>query len=204
MSSLPSEITEVSEKLSALPGIGPKLSKRLALYLGVRGRKSANSLSDTLKTLVDAIKLCSICGNVTTQAECNICKSGDRDESIVLIVEDSLDLYALEETGEFKGLYHVLGGVISPVNGVGPDDLTIQLLLDRIKNNDSITELIFGLNPNVEGDATSLYIRNEVEDAFLDRGVSFSKLAKGIPVGSDIEYMSSQTLVDSVIARRAF
>jgi recombination protein RecR len=198
--SLPKEIQNLGELFSSLPGIGPKLSNKIALYMAVSNRKLASSIDLAIQSALNNIVKCEICRNVSTDGVCEICEDTNRDDSIVMIVENSLDLYAIEETGDFSGKYHVLEGVISPVNGIGPDDLSIDLLLSRVKEG-KIKELIFGLNPNLEGDSTTLYIKNELENLNLD--VQTSVLAKGIPTGSNIEFMSPQTLSDSLKSRKS-
>ncbi len=202
MASLPKNIIELGNLLSSLPGVGPKLSSRLALYLSLSGKRKAQNIEQALREVVDEIRQCNLCGNVATEELCNICTDESRESSTILVVEDSLDLYNIESAGEYKGLFHVLHGVISPVNGVGPKDINIASLILRVKENTEITELIMGLNPNLEGDSTSMYIKSEVLNVKPD--VKFTRLAKGIPVGSDIEFMSSQTLIDSVNSRREF
>lgn len=184
-----------------MPGIGPKLSSRLALYVATKGRSTGNNLSKILQEVLQSIQLCEQCNNVSTHSLCEICTDESRDQSILLVVEDALDLYNMENTGEFHGLYHVTGGLISPINGIGPDELYINTLIRRVRNTKP-KEIILGLNPTVEGDSTSLYIKQEVDQLHLE--VTVSRLAKGIPVGSDIEFMSSQTLIDSMKLRNSF
>lgn len=196
--SLPQEIQNLGELFASLPGIGPKLSNKIALYMAVSNKKLSHSIDIAIQNALTNIVKCNVCRNVCTGDTCEICKDSERDSSVVMIVENSLDLYAMEESGDFKGKYHVLEGVISPVNGVGPDDLSIDLLIDRVKTGD-ISEIIFGLNPNLEGDSTTLYIKNELES--LGSTAVVSRLAKGIPMGSNIEFMSSQTLADSFKSR---
>ncbi|MCA9386419.1 recombination protein RecR [Candidatus Dojkabacteria bacterium] len=197
---LPRSIRDLSERFSSLPGVGPKLSNRIALYLSISNRKLASRLEDSLKDVTAKIRLCDNCFNVTdNESLCEICDDGQRDKSIILVVETPLELYSIEETGEYKGVYHVLHGIISPVNGIGPDEIRIRELLSRLKSDSDIKEIIFGLNPNLEGDSTSLYITNEIKD--LDLDIKTTRLAKGIPTGSSIEYMSSQTLSDSLRRR---
>ena len=197
--SLPSSITLLSDKFSSLPGIGPKLSSRIALYLAISNKKLAGRLGESLESVIKNIKQCSKCFNVTDNKElCEICLDEKREKTQILVVETPLELYTIEETGDYKGLYHVTHGVISPVNGVGPSDITIPQLLKRLSKG-SIEELIFGLNPTLEGDSTSMYVSNEITQAGVK--VKITKLAKGIPSGSSIEYMSSQTLSDSLKRR---
>lgn len=198
---LPKSINHLSDLLSSLPGVGPKLSNRLALFLAVQGKGLANELSNSLTEVIQNIKQCEICGNISLETVCDICSDTTRDKTKVIVVEDALDLESINSTGEYNGLFHVLGGVISPVNGIGPEDLSIEKLLNRVEEL-GVTEIIFALNPNIEGDATSLYIKNELENRFPE--VKTTRLAKGIPVGGDLEFMSSQTLQDSLKSRVDF
>jgi len=198
---LPKEVQNLSDLFSSLPSIGPKLSNRLALFLSVNGKSLASKLSHSLDEVVKSIRLCSNCSNITDTDFCEICTDSSRDRSIVIVVEDSLDLYNLEQTGEYKGMYQVLGGLISPINGIGPRDIKIDQLLNRLQDGE-IKEIILALNPNLEGDSTGLYIKNEIDKLGLD--IKLTRLAKGIPAGSDIEFASSQTLIDSFNSRVSF
>ncbi len=192
--SLPRKVNDLSEVLSSLPGIGPKLSNRLALYLSVSGKDRAQMLSQILDQVITDITQCEICGNVTETTICEICSDELRDKSIIIVVEDALDLYSIETTHTYKGLYHVLGGVISPINGIGPEELNINSLVARIKDA-KISEVVIATNPNVEGDSTAMYIKNEINK--INSDLKISRLAKGIPVGSDLEFVSGQTIIDS-------
>lgn len=198
---LPKEIQNLSELLGFLPGIGPKMSNRLALYLSVSGKSLSRRLSSSLVEVSDKIQLCNQCSNISTTSLCEICSDSTRSHETIIVVEDALDLYNMEYTGEYKGLYQVLGGLISPVNGIGPDDIKIGQLVERLKLNET-KEIVLALNPTLEGDSTSLYIKNEVER--LGSNIVLSRLAKGLPSGGDIEFASSQTLVDSFISRTGF
>lgn len=198
---LPKEIQNLSELLGFLPGIGPKMSNRLALYLSVSGKSLSRRLSSSLVEVSDKIQLCNQCSNISTTSLCEICSDSTRSHETIIVVEDALDLYNMEYTGEYKGLYQVLGGLISPVNGIGPDDIKIGQLVKRLKLNE-IKEIVLALNPTLEGDSTSLYIKNEVER--LGSNIVLSRLAKGLPSGGDIEFASSQTLVDSFKSRTGF
>lgn len=198
MAKLPKEIQHVSELFNSFPGIGPKLSHRLSLYTAVKGKGHAQRLARALDELVEKITLCSICGNVTIGEVCDICDDEKRDKSVLMVVEDSLDLFNIEETGEYDGVYHVLQGIISPLNGVTPEDLTIDLLNNRIKDN-NVQEIIVALNPTVEGDATSMYLQKNLLQIRDD--LKITRLAKGIPSGSDLEFISPQTIADSLRRR---
>lgn len=196
---LPKSITELSERFSSLPGVGPKLSGRIALYLAISNKRLGEKLGESLEKIRTEISKCERCFNVTDAGElCEICTNETRDKKILLVVETPLELYTLEETGDYTGQYHVLHGVISPVNGIGPDELTINDLLKRLES-EGFTELILGLNPTIEGDSTSMYISNEIKERGIE--INITKLAQGIPSGSSIEYMSSRTLSDSLKRR---
>lgn len=197
---LPKRIVELSERFSSLPGIGPKLSNRIALYLTITNKTLADRMIRSLGSAMDEIGQCKNCFNVTDNGElCHICNDERRDENKLLVVETPLDLYTIEDTSEYNGLYHVLNGLISPVNGIGPDDITINQLVSRLEANPDISEVIFGLNPTIEGDSTIMYISEEMRK----KGVSanLTRLATGIPTGGSIEYMSSQTISDSLKRR---
>lgn len=182
-----------------MPGVGPKLSGRIALYLAISNKKLADRLHDSLENISNNIRKCPRCFNVTDKEDlCEICDDETRDKNVILVVETPLELYTIEETGEYKGQYHVMHGVISPVNGIGPEELTIRDLLSKL-NVEEIDEVIFGLNPTIEGDSTTMFITNEINT--LERDIKITRLAKGIPSGSSIEYMSSQTLSDSLRRR---
>lgn len=198
---LPKELQNLSDLLNFLPSIGPKMSNRLSLYLAVQGKDLSRKISQSLIEVSEKIRLCSNCSNISVGELCEICSDELRNREVIIVVEDSLDLYNIEQTGEYSGLYQVLGGLISPVNGIGPRDIHIDQLVSRMKN-DSVNEVILALNPNLEGDSTSLYIKNEIERAEIQ--VNITRLAKGIPSGGDIEFASSQTLIDSFKSRSGF
>lgn len=199
---LPKKLINLSESFSSLPGIGPKLSNRLALYLAVSAKPLARKLEESLGAVAQGLRNCDVCGNITEEESCEICSSTERDRTQIMIVEDSLDLYNIENAEVFNGLYHVIGGLISPINGISPNDLNINNLFDRIKREESLKEIVLALNPTIEGDSTSIYIKNEASKARSD--IEFTQLAKGIATGSDIEFTSSKTLVDSVKSRVKF
>lgn len=201
MANLPKEIIELTDSFSSLPNVGPKLSARIALYLSVNAKDLAKKLSNSLEDVINNISKCNICGNVTNKDICSICDDESRDQSILLVVEDSLDLINIEGTREFKGFYHVLGGVISPINGIGPDDINITSLIKRVEDL-NVKEVILALNPNLEGDSTSLYLKDQLESVRSD--LSITRLAKGIPMGGDLEYLSGQTIIDSMKSRINF
>jgi recombination protein RecR len=197
---LPKRIVELSERFSSLPGIGPKLSSRIALYLSITNKTLADRMVQSLNSAMQEIRQCEQCFNVTDNGSlCHICTDTQRDNSKLLVVETALDLYTIEDTSEYDGQYHVLNGMISPVNGIGPDELTIDQLINRLENDTEIKEVIFGLNPTIEGDSTVMYISEEMKRNGIE--VNATRLATGIPTGGSIEYMSSQTITDSLKKR---
>lgn len=198
---LPKEIENLSFILGRLPGVGPKLSMRLALYLAVRDQSLSHNIISSINEMQEKVMQCKECGNLSNTPICDICSSETRDRSKILIIEDPIDLNNIEESGIFNGLYHILGGLISPINGVGPEELSIKKLLERIKEL-KISEVIFALNPSLEGDATSLYIKDEIEKQNTE--ITITRLAKGIPHGGDIEFVSNQTIIDSLKSRTSF
>lgn len=192
---IPKEVKNLANELSRLPGVGPKLSMRLAIYLSISDKELAKRISNDIEDSLKNIKQCKICCNVTSDEVCDICLNPDRDSSKLIVVESSIDLFSLEQTNQINAKYHVLNGVISPINGIGPEDINIKSLLNRLIN-EKIEEVIFALNPNLEGDATSIFIKNEIIE--INSKILVSRLGKGIPVGSSIEYMSTLTLLDSI------
>jgi recombination protein RecR len=197
---LPKAIKELSDSFSYLPGIGPRLSNRIALYLSISNRQLASKLAQSLTTTLDNITECERCSNVTEEKICEICSDETRIKNKILVVENALDLYTIEETDNYKGLYHVLKGVISPVNGIGPEDINLDRLISRLKTTDiEVDEIIFGLNANLEGESTGLYMKDIIHKHNPD--IKITRLAKGIPTGGNIEFMSTQTLRDSLNSR---
>ena len=182
--------------LSRLPGIGRKSAARIAYYLLRADRQFAADLAREIGELKERIRQCSICGNYTEVDPCEICTDPRRDKSVLCVVEQSQDIQTIEATREYSGLFHVLTGVISPIDGIGPDDLTIDKLEKRIEEND-IAEIIIATNPTVEGDATAMYLVRMLRD----RGVAISRLASGLPVGGDLEYADRLTLARSIKGR---
>jgi recombination protein RecR len=175
-------------ELSKLPGVGRKSAQRHVFYLLKTSTDEANALAKAITELKEKVGYCSTCFNITENDPCYICTSESRDRSIICLVEEANDVIALEKTAEFKGLYHVLGGVLSPLDGIGPDDLRIKELLNRI--NENTKELIIATNPNTEGEATALYLSKLIKPL----GPKITRIARGIPVGSDLEYADEITL----------
>ena len=193
----PSRLLEqaVSE-ISKLPGIGRKTALRLVLHMLRRDAKEIHALSNSLITLVNEVKYCHTCHNISDKEECDICANPQRDKTTICVVENIQNGLAIENTGQFRGLYHVLGGVISPRDGIGPNDLELQSLIERVQHGD-IKEIILALNPTMEGDTTNFYIQRKLAGS----GVQLSVLARGVSVGDDLEYTDEVTLGRSIINR---
>jgi recombination protein RecR len=194
-------IEEAVNQISKLPGIGKKTALRLVLHLVKEKEESTLALTDALNKLRANIQFCRHCHNISDAEVCTICVSHKRDRSTVCVVESSNDVMAIENTAQYQGLYHVLGGVISPMNGIGPTELKIESLLSRLNHGQSeIKELILALSPTMEGDTTSFYIHRRVKDM----SVKVSVIARGIPVGGDLEYADEITLGRSILGRTLF
>lgn len=181
-------LQQLIEEFSRLPGIGRKTAQRLALYLLKQPREDIVRMARTLVNMKDRIRYCSICWNITETDPCAICASPKRDGNTICVVEEPNDVIAVEKTNDFKGLYHVLGGALSPLDGVGPEDLKVKELLERITG--SVAEVILALNPNVEGEATTIYLTKLLKPL----GVKVTRIARGLPVGGDLEFADEATL----------
>jgi len=186
---IPEPVTKLIEALSRLPGVGPKTASRLTYHLLRSPDELSLGLAEALQNLKSLTKFCSSCFNITVDDPCPICSDSRRREDVICVVEEPLDLLAIENTGVLDGKYHVLHGAISPVNGIGPDDLRIRELVARVQAN-NILELIIATNPGLEGDATAMYIQRELDGT----GVKITRLARGLPVGGDLEYVDAVTL----------
>ncbi|MBI3006575.1 MAG: recombination protein RecR [Ignavibacteriales bacterium] len=182
-------IEQLAEHFAQLPGIGRKTAHRLALYILRMDREEVESLADALVRVKEKVRYCSICSNITESDPCSICSNHRRDRHSICVVEEPQDVHAIEKTNEFKGLYHVLGGALSPLDGIGPDDLRIKELIARVSNG-PLDEVILALNPNVEGEATTLYVSKLLKPF----GVKVTRIARGLPVGSDLEFADEATL----------
>lgn len=182
-------LTRLVEQFASLPGIGRKTAQRLAFYILTLSKEQAKDFAEAVLDAHDKIRYCSVCKNYTDQEKCDICSDENRDRTTICVVEDAKDIAAFERSGEYRGLYHVLGGLISPMDGVGPDQLFIKELLSRVQDGES-QEVIMATNPTVEGEATAMYLGKLLKPF----GVKVSRLAYGIPVGSDLEYADDVTL----------
>jgi len=193
----PEPVARLIDALQRLPGIGPKTAQRLTFFLLKRPRDEVRELSEALTAVKERIVYCRICFNVTDEDPCRICADPSRDARVLCVVEEPNDLLAMERTGEFRGRYHVLLGALSPLEGVGPEDLKVRELLVRMETTET-TEVILATNPNVEGEATALYLAKLLRPL----GVRITRIARGLPVGGDLEYADQVTLSKALEGRR--
>ncbi|HVL99394.1 MAG TPA: recombination mediator RecR [Egibacteraceae bacterium] len=190
-------IQDLIEELGRLPGVGPKSAQRLAFHLLTVDRADADRLARAIVAVKDKVRFCSRCFNVSEAEQCRICRDARRDPTVVCVVEEPRDVIAIEKTAEFRGRYHVLGGAISPIDGIGPDQLHIKALVARLGEED-ITEVVLATNPNIEGEATASYLARLLKQM----GVRVSRIASGLPVGGDLEYADEVTLSRAFAGRR--
>jgi recombination protein RecR len=193
---LPDPLIRLIEELQRLPGIGPKSAQRLAFHVLRTPREQIDRLTGAVRDVKEQVSYCSICSNITDVDPCRFCSDTDRDGHVICVVEEPQNVSAIEKTREFKGVYHVLMGAISPLQGVGPDDLKIKSLLARIGNG--VREIILATNPNVEGEATAIYLARLLKPL----GVKVTRIAMGLPVGSDLEYADEITMHKALEGRR--
>ncbi|MBI4101110.1 recombination protein RecR [Candidatus Microgenomates bacterium] len=194
---LPNALQNLINEFAQLPGVGPRTAERFAFYILRMPRSQSQALAQALSKLHQDIRSCSICHNLSEGKICNICGNPRRDSKLIAVVEEPLDVVALEKTGLFKGLYHVLGGVISPIDGIGPEQLNITSLLKRLKGK-KVAELIIATNPTTEGEATAMYLQKR-----LPKGIKITRLARGLPIGSDLEYADQITLGRALEGRQS-
>jgi recombination protein RecR len=197
-SALARPLARLIDELSKLPGVGPKTAQRLAYFILRTNAADAEALAAAIRSVKTDLRYCGVCFNIAETDPCAICSSDERDAKVVCVVEEPLDVLAIERTGQFKGRYHVLHGAISPVNGVRPDDLKIPQLVQRVKKG-GIEELILATNPNLEGEATSMY----VAQLLAGSGARLTRLARGLPMGGDLEYADEVTVSRALEGRRA-
>lgn len=191
-------VTELVEALRALPGVGPKSAQRMALQLLERNRNGGRKLSDVLARAMDGVRECRECQSLTEQELCHICSSQRRDRALLCVVENPVDLLAIESSASYRGLYFVLKGHLSPLDGIGPRELGIPRLLERVRR-DAVRELILATNPTVEGEATAHYIR----EALRDQDVVVSRIAHGVPMGGELEFVDGNTLAHALAGRKS-
>ena len=192
-------IQDLIDELGRLPGVGPKSAQRIAFHIIQSDRVDVTRLAEVLKTVKERVKFCLICGNISEEELCKICRDPRRDKTSICVVEESKDVLAIEKTREFKGTYHVLGGAISPIDGVGPENLRIKELMTRLSET-TIGEIIIATDPNLEGEATATYLTRLIKPL----GVKVSRLASGLPVGGDLEYADEITLGRAFEGRRSY
>ena len=190
-------VQDLIDELGRLPGIGPKSAQRIAFHLLAEDPADVRRLADALLEVKARVRFCEVCGNVSQEVRCQVCRDPRRNPTVICVVEEPKDVVAVERTREFRGLYHVLGGAISPISGVGPDDLRIAGLLTRLADG-TVTEVILATNPNVEGEATATYLARLLGPM----GLTVSRLASGLPVGGDLEYADEVTLGRAFEGRR--
>jgi recombination protein RecR len=189
-------ITRVVDELARLPGIGPKTAQRLTYHLLRAPEEQAQALADAIMDLKRNVVLCSCCFNITEQSPCSICANPDRDSTRICVVEEPLDVVAIDRTGQFDGRYHVLHGALSPMEGIGPEELKVRELLHRL-DPEAVEEVILATNPNLEGDATAMYLTRLIRPL----GINVTRLARGLPVGGDLEYADEITLSNALAGR---
>ncbi len=193
-----SAIDDLIGELARLPGIGRKTATRLTYFLLKQSDDHADRLARAVKAVAENIRPCEVCGNLTETSRCSICEDPRRDPAVLCVVEEASDIGAIERTGEYTGLYHVLGGHLSPLDGVGPEDLQIESLRNRLTNGGDVREVILATNPSMEGEVTATYVRRVLDSA----GVRVTRIALGLPVGGDLEYADGVTIAQALMARR--
>ncbi|TDX51316.1 recombination mediator RecR [Orenia marismortui] len=189
-------LSQLIGQLSKLPGVGPKTAQRLAFHILEMDQDEAKVLAKSISEIKEKLSYCSICNNLTQNDPCYICSDDRRDKNLICVIEEVKDIIAMEKTGEYKGLYHVLHGAISPIDGVGPEDIKIKELLSRL--DDETSEVILATDPNVEGEATAMYISKLLKPL----GIKVTRIAHGLPVGGDLEYADEVTLSKALEGRR--
>jgi len=193
-----SAIEELTAELAKLPGIGRKTATRLTYHLLKQPAAAVTRLARTIEAVVDRVRPCGACGNLSESDPCDICADGRRDGALICVVEEASDIGAIERSGEFRGRYHVLGGRLSPLDGVGPDDLRIAGLLGRLHDGTGVREVIVATNPSMEGEVTATYLRGVLEG----EGVRVTRIALGLPMGGELEYADGVTIARALAARR--
>jgi len=192
-------LEKLIEQFSKFPGIGKKTAQRMAFFILKERKEEAEALAQAVLDVKSKVGYCSICFNITEEDPCTICRDGKRDRTTICVVEEANDVVALDKTGQFRGLFHVLGGVLSPLDGVGPDELKIKELLSRLKDKE-IKEVIIATNPNTEGEATAIYLSKLIRPL----GIRVTRIARGLPAGGDLEYADQITLSNALEGRVEF
>jgi recombination protein RecR len=200
---IPKSVQRAIEQLSRLPSIGPKTASRLAFYLLNRPVADTQALGSAISQLREGLVRCEICFNIAESSPCSICSDQRRDKTVVAVIEEPLDIISMEKA-QFAGRYHVLGGAISPINGIGPNELNIASLFDRLRNDEVIKEVILATNPTLEGEATAMYIYREIDKIKLQRKVKVTRIARGLPIGGDLEYADEMTVTRALEGRKEY
>ena len=198
MRQYPRALNRLINELGKLPGIGGKTAQRLAFHILSLSDREAEALADAIVNAKRSLRYCSVCGNLTDQETCQICSDPSRDGTMICVVETPQDVAAMERIREYKGLYHVLHGAISPAEGIGPNDINLKSLITRLQGDSEVQEIIIATNPNIEGEATAMYIARLLKPA----GIKVTRIAHGIPVGGDLEYADEVTLLKAMEGRR--
>ena len=198
MKQYPRPLNKLINELGKLPGIGGKTAQRLAFHVLSLTDREAEMLAESIVEAKRSLHYCSVCGNLTDREVCSICSDGSRDKTVICVVETPQDVMAMERIREYKGTYHVLHGAISPAEGIGPADINLKSLIERLQGNTDVEEVIVATNPNIEGEATAMYIARLLKPA----GIKVTRIAHGIPVGGDLEYADEVTLLKAVEGRR--
>lgn len=202
---LPRAIEKVIESFEKLPGIGPKTAQRLTFYLLHVPQSQLDEFAQNLSRLKQDVAMCSVCFNMGDVSPCRICQDEGRDRSVVCVVEDPLDVVAIEKSGKYNGLYHVLHGVIDPLNNVGPEEIYISQLLARVREDSAIHEVILATNPTLEGEATAMYIAKEIQRINQNgQPIRITRIGRGLPTGADLEYADEQTLARALEGRNEY
>lgn len=191
-------IDRLADELARLPGIGRKTALRLTYHLLKASPEEAGRLAEAIVSVTQGVHACPRCGNYTEKGACDICESSRRDRTLVCVVEEPSDIGAIERTGEYRGLYHVLGGRLSPLDGIGPAELNIGSLLERLQDGEGVREVVLATNPSVEGEATALYLHKLISPL----GVRVTRIARGLPIGGDLEYADGVTIAEALHGRR--
>jgi recombination protein RecR len=204
MLKLPNSLQKLINELSRLPGIGPKSAQRLAFFLLKKDNLDINSLASAVSNLKNGVVFCGVCHNMSEADPCNICTDSQRDQSLICVVEESLDALAIDKSGKYKGVFHVLGGVLNPLEGIGPENLNVDSLVSRISQsiNQPIKEIIIATNPSLEGETTAMHLAKVIKA--LNQDVVISRIARGLPMGGDLEYADDITLSKAMEGRREF
>ena len=200
---IPRSILRAIDQLARLPGVGPKTASRLAFYLLSRPEADIKQFGEAISSLRQGLVNCEVCHTIAEQSPCPICCDPKRDQTTITVVEEPLDIVAMEKA-QFRGRYHVLGGAISPIQGIGPNELHLDSLLNRVKTDTNLKELILATNPTLEGEATAMYIDREIHKLTLNHKLKVTRIARGLPIGGDLEYADEMTVTRALEGRKEY